>query len=103
VTHSINGQPVPDARTFQWVERWDTATNLEIRRLCQAAWNTAQWFADAGRKKPAPTQQSEGQMYANLVDAVKLLNELAERNKLHLNESEAELLWRLRFVTRIEP
>lgn len=56
--------------------------------------------AIAARRLPLAT---EIQMYANLRDAVKLLNELVERNKLHLNESETEQLWRLRFVTRIDP
>ncbi len=76
MTHSINGKPVP-------------ACGEECS--CPSL---------ADERSPIAT---ETQMYANLRDAVKLLNELVERNKLHLNETEAELLWRLRFVTRIEP
>jgi len=46
---------------------------------------------------------SELQMYANLCDAVKLLNAMIDRTKYSCTAEEAELLWRLRFVTRIQP
>lgn len=75
VTHSINGRPVPS---------------------CGDQCSCPSLVA-------APALASEAVMYANLVDAVKLLNAMIERTKYCCSAEEAELLWRLRFVTRIEP
>jgi len=42
-------------------------------------------------------------MYANLVDAVHLIERMIERAKYNCTAEEAELIWRLRFITRIQP
>jgi hypothetical protein len=45
---------------------------------------------------------TELQMYANLVDAAKLIERMIERTHYCCSPEEADLIWRLRFVTRIE-
>ena len=52
---------------------------------------------------PAQPTSSEGVVYANLVDAVKMLNKMIERTSYNCTSEEADLIWRLRFVARIEP
>jgi hypothetical protein len=76
VTHSINGKPVPQCG--------DECSCPSL----------------ATGRGPLAT---ELQMYSNLVDAVKLIERMIERAKYNCTVEEAELIWRLRFVTRIEP
>lgn len=76
MTHSINGKAVPEC-----------GDECSCPSLATA------------RVAPA----TELQMYANLVDAVKLIERMIERGKYTCTAEEADLIWRLRFVTRIEP
>jgi len=81
MTHSINGKAVPQC-----------GDECSCPSLA------------TGRGAPATPAQpsSEGQMYANLVDAVKLIERMIERTHYSCSPEEADLIWRLRFVTRIE-
>jgi hypothetical protein len=111
VTHSINGKSVGP-----FAGRCICGTVWEISGKCTANVHDREIANLASGKLPAvgesatlsifriaSTLLSEGQMYANLVDAVHLIERMIERGKYTCTAEEAELIWRLRFVTRIQP
>lgn len=77
MTHTVNGQAFPQGSDEQ--------------------------KGAAGCATATHSPLSEAQMYANLVDAVKMLEKMIEHTHYNCTQEEAELIWRLRFVTRIEP
>jgi hypothetical protein len=96
VTHSVNGQPIQSECSY--CTKWRVSA-------CPVHGNPGKPVSPGGFFGVAPAQptSSEGVVYANLVDAVKMLNKMIERTSYNCTREEAELIWRLRFVTRIKP
>lgn len=115
MTHSINGAPVGafDGKCIcdtVWQISAKCTAKIHDREIAKLAHGKLPEVGESVTRRSwtatrfaiSSTQQSEGQMYANLVDAVKMLEKMIEHTHYNCTREEAELIWRLRFVTRIE-
>lgn len=110
MTHSINGRSVGpfDGKCIcgtVWQISASCTARIHDREIAKLAYGKLPAVGESvtvAEFKIASTRQSEGQMYANLVDAVNLIERMIERSHYSCSPEEAELIWRLRFVTRIE-